>query len=126
MLLNEGRALGGDKGRLIADQASAMQKQVEHYLQRARVAAQRDSVVYRTPVAPLLQRMVRVMQKLRPGTSAHRFAAGRRRSSFAGEREDLEEIARQSARKRDEMGKRTVAVTRRGRLPAGKAPASLF
>ena len=27
-----------------------MQTQVEHYLQRARVAAQRDSVVYRTPV----------------------------------------------------------------------------
>ena len=50
VLLNEGRALGGDKGRLIVDQASAMQTQVEHYLQRARVAAQRDSVVYRTPV----------------------------------------------------------------------------
>ena len=52
VLINEGRALGGDKGRLIADQAAAMQTQVEHYLQRARVAAQRDSVVYRTPVAP--------------------------------------------------------------------------
>ena len=31
-----------------------MQQQVDHYLQRARMAAQRDSVVYRTPVAPLL------------------------------------------------------------------------
>ena len=69
VLLNEGRALGGDKGQLIADQAASMQKQVEHYLQRARVAAQRDSVVYRTPVAPPLQRMVRVVQKLNPQTS---------------------------------------------------------
>jgi hypothetical protein len=54
VMINEGRALGGDKGRLIVDQASAMQTQVEHYLQRARVAAQRDSVVYRTPVGATL------------------------------------------------------------------------
>ena len=50
VMLNEARAIGGAKGRLIADQAGAMQQQLEHYLQRARIAAQRDSVVYRTPV----------------------------------------------------------------------------
>ena len=66
VLINEGRALGGDKGELIADQAAAMQQQVEHYLQRARIAAQRDSVVYRTPVQPLLERLVRVIEKLGP------------------------------------------------------------
>jgi signal transduction histidine kinase len=91
VLLNEGRALGGDKGRLIADQAASMQSQVDHYLQRARVAAQRDSVVYRTPVAPLLQRMARVMEKLNPRTKlALRLPATD--LVFAGEREDLEEI----------------------------------
>ncbi|TJV38227.1 MAG: histidine kinase, partial [Mesorhizobium sp.] len=58
VLINEGRALGGAKGQLIAEQAASMQKQIDHYLQRARVAAQRDSVVYRTPVTPLVQRMV--------------------------------------------------------------------
>ncbi len=90
VLLNEARALGGDKGRTIADQASAMQQQLEHYLQRARIAAQRDSVVYRTPVAPVLQRMVRVMGKLNDRldvalTPSADFV-------FAGEREDIEEI----------------------------------
>ncbi|NGO53634.1 ATP-binding protein [Allomesorhizobium camelthorni] len=91
VLLNEGRALGGDKGRLIADQAASMQSQVEHYLQRARVAAQRDSVVYRTPVAPLLKRMARVMEKLNPRTKLSlRLPA--MDLVFAGEREDLEEI----------------------------------
>ena len=91
VLLNEGRALGGDKGRLIADQAASMQSQVDHYLQRARVAAQRDSVVYRTPVAPLLKRMARVMEKLNPRTKLSlRLPA--MDLVFAGEREDLEEI----------------------------------
>jgi signal transduction histidine kinase len=91
VLLNEGRALGGAKGRLIAEQAASMQKQVDHYLQRARVAAQRDSVVYRTPVAPLVQRMVRVLQKLNPQTDLS-LTLPATEVVFAGEREDLEEL----------------------------------
>ncbi|WP_352678668.1 ATP-binding protein [Mesorhizobium sp. M0618] len=91
VLLNEGRALGGAKGQLIAEQAASMQKQVEHYLQRARVAAQRDSVVYRTPVTPLVQRMVRVMQKLNPRTNLS-LSLSATEIVFAGEREDLEEL----------------------------------
>lgn len=91
VLINEGRALGGAKGQLIADQAASMQKQVDHYLQRARVAAQRDSVVYRTPVTPLVQRMVRVLQKLKPDVSLS-LALPAADIVFAGEREDLEEL----------------------------------
>ena len=91
VLINEGRALGGAKGQLIVEQASSMQKQVEHYLQRARVAAQRDSVVYRTPVAPLVQRMVRVLRKLNPQTSLS-LSLPAAEIVFAGEREDLEEL----------------------------------
>ncbi|WP_406873966.1 ATP-binding protein [Aminobacter sp. P9b] len=91
VMLNEGRALGGTKGQLIADHATAMQKQIDHYLQRARVAAQRESVVYRTPVAPLLQRMVRVMEKLTRGTRIT-LTLPETEVVFAGEREDLEEV----------------------------------
>jgi signal transduction histidine kinase len=91
VLMNEGRALGGAKGALIGDQAASMQRQVEHYLQRARVAAQRDSVVYRTPVTPLVQRMVRVVQKLNPQTGLS-LSLEDEDIVFAGEREDLEEL----------------------------------
>jgi signal transduction histidine kinase len=91
VLLNEGRALGGAKGTLITEQASAMQQQVEHYLKRARVAAQRDSVVYRTPVTPLLERMVRVIAKLSHGKQVT-LVPPAADVIFAGEREDLEEI----------------------------------
>lgn len=92
VLLNEGRLIGGDKGRLITEQTMAMQQQLDHYLQRARIAAQRDSVVYRTPVVASLQRLARVMEKLNPALSL-RLSLPTDEILFAGEREDLEEIA---------------------------------
>jgi signal transduction histidine kinase len=91
VLLNEGRALGDARGQLIVDQAASMQKQVEHYLQRARMAAQRDSVVYRTPVGQLVQRLGRVVQKLNAQIAVS-WTLPAEEVIFASEREDLEEI----------------------------------
>jgi len=91
VMLNEGRAIGGAKGRLITDQAHAMQQQLDHYLQRARIAAQRDSVVFRTPVAPVMERLVRVTRKLAPEKEITLDLPGSE-VIFGGEREDLEEI----------------------------------
>jgi len=91
VLANEGRSIGGEKGRIIVDQANAMQKQLEHYLQRARIAAQRDSVVYRTPIGPALTRMVRVVGKLNPDAKIG-LDLPEEEVLFAGEREDFEEI----------------------------------
>src|SRR5690606_12879932 len=88
VIINEGRSEGGERGRLIAEQATAMQSQIEHYLQRARIAAQRDSVIFRTPVAAPLERLVRVLQKLHP---EKRFELSVQDGLiFAGEREDLD------------------------------------
>ncbi|RWK43376.1 ATP-binding protein [Mesorhizobium sp.] len=110
VLINEGRALGGAKGQLIAEQAASMQKQVDHYLQRARIAAQRDSVVYRTPVAPLVQRMVRVLQKLNPQTALS-LSLPAVDIVFAGEREDLEELLGNLLDNAMKWAKSAVAVT---------------
>jgi signal transduction histidine kinase len=90
VLTNEGRALGGATGTLIAEQATAMREQVDHYLKRARMAAQRDSVVYRTAVAPVVERLVRVVAKL--GRMTIDVDLPQSEIVFAGEREDLEEI----------------------------------
>jgi len=116
VLINEGRALGGGKGELIADQAAAMQQQVEHYLRRARVAAQRDSVVYRTPVQPLLQRLVRVVEKL--GRMKIDLTLPDEEIVFAGEREDLEEIVGNLLENAMKWARRKVAVSA-AELPAG-------
>jgi len=91
VLTNEARALGGDKGALIAEQAASMRQQVEHYLQRARMAAQRDTIVFRTPVGPTLERIVRVMAKLNPKMKLT-LGLPDENVVFAGEKEDLEEI----------------------------------
>ncbi len=66
VLTNEARAMGGEQGRVVLEQSEAMQVQIQHYLQRARIAAQRDSVVFRTQVTPVLERMERVTAKLNP------------------------------------------------------------
>lgn len=91
VLMNEGRTLGGAKGRLIGDQAAGMQKQIDHYLQRARVAAQRDNLAFRTPVGATLTRMARVVEKMNPGPRIEVLLPPDD-IAFAGEREDLEEV----------------------------------
>lgn len=118
VMLNEGRTIGGPKGKLIEEQASSMQQQVEHYLQRARVAAQRDSVVYRTPVAPIVERMGRVMQKLNP-TVELQTLPGPKTLTFAGEREDFEEIVGNLMENAMKWGKRRVRLSTQ---PAGQDP----
>ncbi|MCV0396202.1 MAG: histidine kinase [Rhizobiaceae bacterium] len=110
VIVNEGRSLGGSKGSLIAEQADMMTAQVEHYLQRARIAAQRESVVFRTPVAPVLERLVRVMAKLQPkfDIALEPVPEG---AIFAGEREDLEEIVGNLLENATKWGKATVRVS---------------
>jgi signal transduction histidine kinase len=115
VLLNEGRAIGGAKGTLISDQAEGMRAQVDHYLKRARVAAQRDSVVFRTPVRPLIDRLVRVIEKLGRKTISLSLPADE--IVFAGEREDLEEIVGNLLDNAAKWAKSRVAVSLQG-LPS--------
>ncbi|MGL4488848.1 MAG: histidine kinase, partial [Rhizobiaceae bacterium] len=91
VVINEGQSMGGKQGKLISEQATAMQTQIQHYLQRARLASQRESVVFRAPVQPVIERLLRVMRKLTPNLE---FAqTGETKGLvFAGETEDLEEI----------------------------------
>ena len=91
VLMNEGRNIGGRQGQLVSEQSDAMQVQIQHYLQRARVAAQRDSVVFRAPVTPILERMIRVTAKLNPHLKIT-FSNHLPDVIFAGEKEDLEEV----------------------------------
>jgi signal transduction histidine kinase len=97
-----------------------MREQVDHYLKRARVAAQRDSVVYRTPVAPLLERLVRVLEKL--GRMKISLTLPASDIVFAGEREDLEEIVGNLLENATKWAKSRVAVSAH-ELPAADSEA---
>lgn len=64
VLLNEARVLEKTHGELVRSQAEAMQGQVQSYLNRARIAAQRDTVIARCEAEPVLERLLRVMRRL--------------------------------------------------------------
>lgn len=110
VLVNESRTIGGAEGRLIAEQSAAMQVQVQHYLQRARVAAQRDSVVFRAPVTPILERLVRVTTKLNPDMDMQ-FNNYMDDAIFAGEQEDLEEVVGNLLENAGKWGRSIIRLT---------------
>ena len=109
VMSNEGQALGGKKGAVITEQAGAMQQQIQHYLQRARIAAQRDSVVFRAPVIPILTRMQRVMQKLNPD-KVFEFSPPVGDIVFGGEAEDLEEMIGNLLENAAKWGRKQVSI----------------
>jgi signal transduction histidine kinase len=66
VLLNDAEQMRPPHADLVRSQAEIMRGQVQSYLNRARIAAQRDSILARTEAAPVLERLVRVMRKLNP------------------------------------------------------------
>jgi signal transduction histidine kinase len=66
VLLNDADQMQAPHGDLVRSQAEIMRGQVQSYLNRARIAAQRDSILARTEAEPVLERLTRVMRKLNP------------------------------------------------------------
>ncbi|WP_406604429.1 ATP-binding protein [Bartonella gliris] len=91
VIMNEVDKMHGEQALLLKEQTKMMQSQINHYLQRARIAAQCDSVVYHTSVRTVIDRLVRVMEKLNP-EKQFQFFMEVGDIVFSGEREDLEEV----------------------------------
>ena len=92
VLKNEARSPGGDLAAKVEEQAENMQEHVQRYLDRARIAAQVGSINARTPVGPVLARMVRVMQRLNPHLRYLENDDDAGDCNFRGEQQDLEEV----------------------------------
>ena len=121
VMLNEGRALSGAKGIVISEQADAMQEQIQRYLQRARIGAQRGSVVYRAPVTPIIAPTLRAFQKLNPDKQ-FLFDAPKDELVFAGEAEDFQEIIGILLDNAAKWGRKQIELkVSRVRSPAGVA-----
>jgi len=90
VLINESRDMTPAHASLVRAQAETMQAQVQTYLDRARIAAQRGSVLARTEAAPVIERLVRVMAKLNPDL-AFSTDIEPRDAVLAMETQDLEE-----------------------------------
>nr|WP_272210667.1 hypothetical protein [Marinicella sp. W31]MDC2876568.1 hypothetical protein [Marinicella sp. W31] len=109
VLLNEAQSMGGQGGKLIASQVVMMQAQVQAYLNRARIAAQTESVLTRCEIEPVLERLVRVMRRLNPETVFSLSCAGG--LVLAAEQQDIEEIVGNLLENAARFAKRQVSVS---------------
>lgn len=110
VLINEAREMRPDHGKLVRGQAETMQNQVQAYLDRARIAAQRGSVLARTEAAGTIGRMLRVMRKLNGGIdfSADIVPDG---ALVAMEQQDFEEVLGNLLENAARFARRKVVVS---------------
>lgn len=119
VLLNEARTLEPQHGDLVRAQADAMQAQVQSYLSRARIAAQRGSILARVEAEPALERLVRVMRRLNP---EKQFVLNFEQAGavLGMEQQDLEEVVGNLLENAARFAQTRVVIT----LAAGTHPSS--
>ena len=91
VLQNESAAAGPVGGR-IGEQIRIMRDQVEHHLNRARIAAQANVIGAVTPVAPVIAGLARVMHKVHQERDLDIETQVAPELRFRGEKQDLEEM----------------------------------
>jgi signal transduction histidine kinase len=123
VLRNEAESAPDGLGRLIREQTGLMQHQVENYLNRARIAARHGTVTSVTKVAPVIERLVRVIGKLNPELTVE--PALQTEFAFAGESQDLEEILGNLLENAARFARSKIVLTVRGRED-GQAPVIAF
>jgi signal transduction histidine kinase len=93
VLQNESAAATGPLGPRIAEQIRIMRDQVEHHLNRARIAAQTNVIGAVTPVAPVIAGLARVMHKVHQDRDIDIETRIAPELRFRGEKQDLEEMS---------------------------------
>jgi signal transduction histidine kinase len=93
VLKNEAASADGPLAAKVAEQIGLMRDQVEHHLNRARIAAQANVLGAVTPVAPVIDALARVMEEVHQERKLdiRNEVGGDLR--FRGEKHDLEEMA---------------------------------
>ena len=93
VMLSEAEARPGALSDLVARQAGLMRGQVEHHLRRARASARFPGSGERTPVEPVLDELVRTLDRIYGGRGVEIDAEAEAGLAFLGERQDLLEMA---------------------------------
>jgi signal transduction histidine kinase len=92
VIANEARASGGPLADKVSEQAAIMSTQIQHHLERARMAAQHRVIGVSCETEPVLARLIRAMGKIYrdKGVEIGFHQDGELR--FRGESQDLEEM----------------------------------
>ena len=92
VIINEARASRGPLAEKVAEQAEIMRMQVNHYLDRARIAARSKVIGAVTEVEPVVGRLVRAMNRIHDDRHIRLSSKIPREARFMGEQQDFEEI----------------------------------
>jgi signal transduction histidine kinase len=111
VLLAEAGGQAGELAGLVRRQAGVMSQQVDHHLRRARAAARTEGMGERTPVAPVLEELVRVLERIFQDKIEDIDFDCPEGLMFVGERQDLLEIAGNVLENACKYGRRQVRAT---------------
>ncbi len=93
VIVNEATARGDDPLAVkVREQAAVMRDQVQHHLERARIAARATVVGTVTEVVPVVTALARSMEKIHRDRGIAIDIEAQRDARFRGERQDLEEM----------------------------------
>jgi signal transduction histidine kinase len=92
VITNEARASPGPFAEKVTEQAALMRQQVNHYLDRARIAARSNVIGAVAEVEPVIARLVRAMTRIHEDRGLDLSADVPDGLRFKGEQQDLEEI----------------------------------
>jgi signal transduction histidine kinase len=124
VITNEAREDKGQLGSKIAEQAEIMRDQVNHYLDRARVAARVGVIGRATPVLDVLEPLSRALERIHRDRAIAVTVTCPKEIRFAGERQDLEEILGNLCDNACKWARSNVSVTATA-LAGRKAPGRL-
>ena len=117
VVINEARASREPFAVKVAEQGEIMRKQVNHYLDRARIAAQVNVIGAITEVHPAVTRLVRAMNRIHGDRGLKITCDGPNSARFRGEQQDLEEIVGNLVDNACKWAKSCVTVTTRYAAP---------
>ena len=119
VVINEARASRDPAALKIVEQTELMRRQVNHYLDRARIAAQSDVIGVTTEVEPVIDRLVRVMSRLYDERGIKLISDVPDGARFRGEQQDFEEIVGNLVDNACKWARTKVSVTAAYRAPDG-------
>ena len=119
VITNEARASRGPLADKVAEQAELMRMQVNHYLDRARIAARSKVIGAITEVEPVIARLVRAMSRIHDDQRLEHHARSRARRPLqgraAGSRGDRRQPRRQCLQMGEDRRSRSRSTTPRRR-----------
>lgn len=87
-----GGAPAEDFAMKVAEQAQIMRTQVNHYLERAQMAARANVIGRVTPVAPVAEALARTLERINRDKDVRIAVSCPEAAKFQGEKQDLEEM----------------------------------